>query len=191
MAKGGKFERDTCRQLSRWWSGDPDPAADVLFWRTAGSGGRATTRAKSGKQTTAAHCGDLAAIDDRGAPLTAVITFELKKGYGATVLGLLTGQSQAKRSYAAWIQQAEASAAAAGTPHWAVVHKPDYQPTVVVLPYDLFGALEWPVPHLAFHSETTDVACCLWDGFLAAVPPDAVASLGDARSRPEGARRVG
>jgi len=41
MAKGGEFERDISRFLSRWWTyGERDD----VFWRTSASGARATTR---------------------------------------------------------------------------------------------------------------------------------------------------
>jgi len=75
--KGSKFERDTCRKLSLWFS---HGKRDDIFWRTAGSGARATVRAKSGKMT-ADSAGDISAIDEKAKPFTAVSIWELKRGY--------------------------------------------------------------------------------------------------------------
>src|SRR5262245_2386383 len=47
-AKGSKFERDLCRQLSLWWS---DGKRDDVFWRASQSGGRAKFRGRRGLQT--------------------------------------------------------------------------------------------------------------------------------------------
>lgn len=79
MAKGSVFEREICKELSLWiTSGERDD----IFWRTAGSGGRATMRKKSGK-TTANQEGDVCATDPIGQPLVNIVTIELKKGYNS------------------------------------------------------------------------------------------------------------
>lgn len=77
--KGSPFEREICLLLTKWWLRDDDPE-DTIFWRTAGSGGRATVRGKRGRRTSKQHCGDIAALDDQGRALTDLITFELKRG---------------------------------------------------------------------------------------------------------------
>lgn len=123
MANSGfSFERSFCKQLTLWWTGDA--SADVIFWRTAGSGARATSRRKSGKKSATAHCGDLAAIDPVGAPLTKLITFELKSGYKADTLHDLLDRpdSAAVQEYEEWVFKARTAAANAGTPYWAIVH---------------------------------------------------------------------
>lgn len=78
--KGSSFEREICKDLSLWWT---DGERDDVFWRTAGSGGRATNRARTGKTTAGAE-GDLTATDPIGASLLAVCCFELKRGYNKT-----------------------------------------------------------------------------------------------------------
>jgi hypothetical protein len=80
--KGGSFERKVAVELSEWWSDGQD---DDLFWRTPGSGARATQRTKKGKKT-ASGSGDLMATDERGRGLMELVTFELKKGYSATTI---------------------------------------------------------------------------------------------------------
>ena len=75
--KGSSFEREICKTLSLWWT---DGSRDDVFWRTAGSGGRATNRARTGRSTAGAE-GDLTATDPIGTVLLRLCCFELKRGY--------------------------------------------------------------------------------------------------------------
>lgn len=75
--KGSQFERDTCRVLSLWYS---HGKRDDYFWRTAGSGARATVRMKQGKMTSDS-AGDICALHPSAKELTKVCIFELKRGY--------------------------------------------------------------------------------------------------------------
>jgi len=77
MPKGGDYEREVCKQFSLWWS---DGKRDDIFWRTAGSGGRATIRAKS-KIATANSSGDMCYLDDIGKPFIDYFLPEIKRGY--------------------------------------------------------------------------------------------------------------
>jgi len=75
--KGPKFERDFCKELSLWWTyGEMDD----VFWRTAGSGARATTRMKKGIRTADSY-GDITSLRSNGKPLTKTVLLELKRGY--------------------------------------------------------------------------------------------------------------
>lgn len=75
--KGGAFERKMCKTLSLWFS---HGERDDIFWRTAGSGARATVRMKTGKMT-ADSAGDISAIHPSAKKLTRLCIFELKRGY--------------------------------------------------------------------------------------------------------------
>lgn len=75
--KGSAFERSICKLLSTWYS---HGKRDDIFWRTAGSGARATTRMKKGMMT-ADSAGDMCAIDESGKVLTAISIWEFKRGY--------------------------------------------------------------------------------------------------------------
>jgi hypothetical protein len=77
MAKGGDFEREIATLISLNWT---NGKRDDIFWRTGGSGARATSRFKRGKQTANEH-GDLGYKDEIGKPLIDVFNFELKTGY--------------------------------------------------------------------------------------------------------------
>jgi len=79
--KGFNFEREICKELSFWWTGN---VRDDVFWRTSQSGGRATTRLKHGK-TTANSDGDVAAIDPVGQPFIDRCFVEIKRGYSDEV----------------------------------------------------------------------------------------------------------
>lgn len=135
MAKGQTFERDFSRLLSQWWSNDPD--CDDLFWRTAGSGARATVRGKKNKSTRG-HAGDIGATDPIGKPLMDFITIELKRGYWrVTIADLLDKPGKVEQEFERWIQKAERSKENAGSYSWIIVHKRDRREPVVIFPDDL------------------------------------------------------
>lgn len=77
MAKGGDWEREASKILSRWWTSD---LADDVIWHTSGSGGRATTRRKAGKNTVNAS-GDLCYTDRSAKSLFDFMLIECKRGY--------------------------------------------------------------------------------------------------------------
>lgn len=78
--KGGGFEREVSTLLSLWVS---DGTRDDIFWRSHGSGGRATCRGKSGK-TTEGQYGDQSATDPLGKPLIKAWCIECKTGYASS-----------------------------------------------------------------------------------------------------------
>ena len=69
--KGSNFERKICRLLTKWASGKPEP---MWYWRTAGSGARATRM----KVVGSVQAGDVMAIDPRGNFLTDILLIELR-----------------------------------------------------------------------------------------------------------------
>jgi len=76
-AKGSAYERKICRELSLWWT---KGKRDDIFYRTAGSGGRATKRAKQ-NLTTANSAGDVGILDPIGKPFLDKVMIEIKRGY--------------------------------------------------------------------------------------------------------------
>jgi len=141
-AKGGAFERWFCKALSLWWSQDLAAPRDDLFWRTSTSGARATVRARRGL-ATAGHCGDVCATDAAGAPLTRLVTIELKRGYnGSTVADLLDRPpGAAAQTYERWFSQAEAARAAAEAFSWLLIVRRDRREPLAFLPLELAKAL--------------------------------------------------
>lgn len=141
MAKGSEFERSMAKEISLWWS---EGAREDLFWRSAGSGGRATQRAKSGK-STANSAGDLMAMDAAGQTLLDVLTIELKRGYNSYTIQDLFDKTNLRGGFCDFVAQAVNAASLAGTPHWAVIHKRDRRdPVVVTSLFSEYG-------HIAFY----------------------------------------
>jgi len=77
-AKGGDFEREVAKLLSLWWS---EGHRDDIFYRSQSSGGRFTSRKKSGKNTEM-QAGDITAAVPAGEPLIREWSIEIKTGYG-------------------------------------------------------------------------------------------------------------
>lgn len=189
--KGSGFERELCRLLTAWWTGDPD--RDVIFWRTSQSGGRATFRRRSGKATNQSHCGDVTALGKPGRILTRLITIELKRGYNKAtandVIDCPAGRVQQKIEE--FFQQAVEAADAAKTPYWMIIHKRDMRRSVVYLPLDLFERLDAlgcfvRVPGMILAAEMRQadktvrflqVAAISLDDFLTSVDPQDVKTV--------------
>ncbi len=72
--KGGAFERDICKDLSRWIQGKEKP---YIFWRGRGSGGVFTSSALVGED----FAGDIYLVRDDGRFLTDRFSIECKTGY--------------------------------------------------------------------------------------------------------------
>lgn len=139
--KGSAFERDICKALSRWWTED---ARDDVFWRTAGSGGRATNRAKTGRQTAGAY-GDITYVDAIGEPLMRLCCFELKRGYGSWgALDLIdkisVGRSKPPVIAQFWAQ-AKKSAEDAGADYPVVIFRRDGRSSGIIVPKAFLLAL--------------------------------------------------
>lgn len=72
--KGSQFERDICKALSLWVSGDKQ---EDLFWRSAMSGGRSTVHHRKGK-FMGQHAGDITSTSPEGHKLTDYFFVECK-----------------------------------------------------------------------------------------------------------------
>jgi len=75
--KGSSFEREACKEFSRWVS---EGSRDDVFWRTAGSGARATNRAKKGSTTHNSE-GDMCCLDPEYEWFLNRFMVEMKCGY--------------------------------------------------------------------------------------------------------------
>lgn len=151
MAKGGQFERDFSRSLSLWWT---NGERDDIFWRTAGSGARATVRTKKGK-TTAGQYGDITATDPDGKILIDKILFELKNGYPDAEIEKLINygkKSQGTDLYSKWIEKCEKSCKASGIPGWAIVHKRSGREPLVTMNLYTFMAISTSKRFVNFNS---------------------------------------
>jgi hypothetical protein len=129
--KGPVFEREVCTRLSLWWSGGE---RDDIFWRTHGSGARATTRGKAGKKT-AGQYGDVATSDPIGLPLIQCLTLSLKKGYNRHTLHDLLDKpaGAALQTWDKWIEEITRTAWDAGSWSWAIIAKRDRREPLMIL----------------------------------------------------------
>ena len=182
-SKGSAFEREICKKLSLWWT---HKERDDIFWRTAGSGARATVRGRKGK-STAGHYGDIMAVDSIGADLIKVLTFELKCGYTRfTFMDLLDKLDHAAlQEYEKWIMQAMESQRQAGSLFWAVIHRRTRRKTLLYAPISLFKSLNsvccnlYPVLQMTcwINGEKILVGGITLDEFLDKVTPEGIRDM--------------
>lgn len=138
--KGTPFERDLCRSLSLWWT---EGQNKDVFWRTAGSGARATTRAQKGDRLEF-HNGDIGVINPIGQPLLDLVTIECKRGYSKMSFADLFDFDSKKKQllWEAWIQQAAQSSEDAGVYGWLLITRRDKKECMVMMPRGLYNGLE-------------------------------------------------
>lgn len=187
-AKGSRFERRICNQLSLWWSEGKD---DSLFWRTSNSGGRATTRAKKSKDTANAH-GDIAATDPSSQPLIDFITLELKRGYNKfTIQDLLDKPAGAKeQKHEEWFRKAIQSSKLSKSSHWMVIVQRDRREALAFFSWSLAQEL-----HLSCDTPLklqvkvgiikVVIVCIPLKEFLSNVKPEQIRRLAESRRQHE------
>lgn len=133
--KGGNFERLICRTLSEWWSeGLLGACLTDIYWRTAGSGSRATTRKKTSQRTKGQH-GDICATDPLGQPLIDLLTIETKSGYSShSFADLIDKPAGAKKQlYETWFDKARRDSEASGAFGWLLISKRNRRETLVFM----------------------------------------------------------
>ena len=138
-AKGSSFEREMCKLLGLWWTGNQ---RDDVFWRSSNSGGRATVRSRSGRGTFGQH-GDVQATDPIGQPLMDLCTIEMKRGYGHTSIGDVLDKpgTMKPQAWELWIEQAIREHKEAGSDHWMLITRRDRREALVFIPLVFKGAL--------------------------------------------------
>jgi hypothetical protein len=148
--KGGEYERLICKALSLWYSRNK---RDDIFWRTAGSGARATTRKKAGKKT-ADSVGDVSAIHPTGKKFTRLVNIEIKRGYTKrvakndeiSILNLIDrmyGKRKVKPPVLIrWIRKAMKEARLHGRKHSLIIFRRDRKRSCVVMLSKTFELLQ-------------------------------------------------
>lgn len=105
-AKGSSFERDICKKLSLWWT---HGQRDDIFWRSAGSGARATNAHRMGGYVSNAE-GDISYSDSIGKPFIDFFCVELKAGYSNwSVMDLLETNQKVTQFEKFWEQVSESA----------------------------------------------------------------------------------
>lgn len=150
--KGGRFERDICKQLSLWYSKAMfKEERDDLFWRTAGSGARATTRMKENKKTTNS-CGDICSLDERSSKLTKNYFFELKRGFTSSAkskkrsisLTEIVDKMNAIKPplLIEWLEKAKKEAKQHGIPNVVIIFKRDRRGSCILFEMKTWSKIE-------------------------------------------------
>lgn len=144
--KGSQFERDTCRLLSMWWSGQE---RDDLFWRSSQSGGRATQRAKKGKETFGQY-GDITATHPDGFSLLSIFTMELKNGYSKHHFMNMLDKKEpsSKQMWEGFFDQVTTDAEKAKSMTWMIIWKRDGKVPLVYVSTLIIKKLKTTCPSL-------------------------------------------
>ena len=170
--KGSEFEREICKKLSKWVS---DGERDDIYWRTAGSGARATCRARKGK-ATANSDGDVGCLDNRYGWFTDRVLIELKRGYNHWRISdfLLPGRQPKDSAWAVWVSLEKEAHRLRKVP--LLVLKQDRRPVLFFFPFQHSGvadftgvciqhpALMWPKIWVAgrfFDTPVMEIRGCL------------------------------
>lgn len=132
--KGSNFERKICVALSKWWS---DGESDTVFWRSAGSGARATTRHRKGMNTENGE-GDVVYSDASGKLFTDAFCIELKCGYGDWSLTDFLETNQKETQFSKFWKQANESASNTLGAKPMLIYKRDRKNVMVVISYASF-----------------------------------------------------
>ena len=185
--KGFSYERKICKQLSLWWAHNK---RDDIFWRTAGSGGRATTRSKQNINTFG-QFGDIQATDPIGQPFIDVFLTEIKRGYpNATISNIIDAPPKTKANQLEeFIIKTTHSTKAAKTYSWMILHKRDRREPVIILPRQIDERLHLftNCAHynklfcfVSFHTKQNirhEITQLLWSDFLQLVKPEQIIEI--------------
>jgi len=134
--KGSAAEREVAKLLSLWWSENKD---DSVFYLTAGSGARQTSRRKCGIDTHNS-AGDIGYLDVSGKPLIDAVLFEIKRGYNKEIDVLTIADAKAGRKpniLLQWIDKAEQECEENKRDHIMLIMRRDYKEYVIILPLAL------------------------------------------------------
>lgn len=176
--KGPKFERKMSEMLSLWWTNGKH---DDYFWRTAGSGSRATVRGRRGVRTRNS-AGDLMAVVEQGKPLLDVMVFSLKNGYAKH--HAMTAFDRPKENidleFDKWITEIEECHENCGSFSWAIIHQRTRRAAVIYFPLNLFNQIKNQVeyadlkPLLRLDKYNQPLFAMRLDVFLREVTPEAI-----------------
>ena len=185
--KGSAYEREICVLLSKWWS---NGKSDDIFWRTPGSGARATTRKKKNKESLG--CGDIQATNPKGQPLIDMFSIELKRGYSTSTFADLMEPSTTANAkpcqYEKFIHQACADHINSGSQSWMLIVKRNRKKAIIIIPFVTYKKLKEitkialnkpPCFHLNCNLQTEQLRIfgCTLERFLSMVQPKDIIKL--------------
>lgn len=102
-SKGSAWEREVSKKLSCWITGTD---TDVILWRTASSGGRATQEKKKGNKNSN-QAGDIGCISPEGAYFVSIYMVECKFYKDLSILPFIMNNAGTLAKF--WIRLEEES----------------------------------------------------------------------------------
>jgi hypothetical protein len=161
-SKGSSFEREVCKDLSRWVSGGKH---EDLFWRSAMSGGRATVGRKKGKSHKA-HAGDITCTHARGHALTDYWCIECKfyRDLNIDLFMFDKGGNLDRFWKQAW------DTARNHDKEPMLIAKQNFKPTIVVVPLSTLDDFQWARLASIAEFDLHDVAILDYDTMVASDP---------------------
>ena len=134
-AKGSAYERELCKRISSWFSGGE---TEDLFWRTSGSGSRATNRRRLGRSTNRFDFGDMKHEVPEGLPLSENLCWEFRSRARFdtfTVFG--TGEEDPKTSIlSSWAKACYEAECSDRNP--VLITKAVRRPEIIWVPYGIY-----------------------------------------------------
>ncbi len=177
MAKGQQGERDVAKDLSLWWT---HYEREDIFWRTSGSGARATVRQKTNLKTTNS-AGDFCYIDPIGKPLIDLLLIENKVGYTKLIDPLASIDGKKADILEVWYDKARSECASAGRFAPIIIFKRNRKQRCILIPSNLW----YEILRLAPIKDKTP-RICIWpkrtfimgfDNFLSWCTPEAIKKI--------------
>jgi len=179
MAKGSAGERETSTELSRWWS---NGSRSDIFWRTSGSGGRATQRSKVGLKTKYQY-GDITFTDPIGKPLCDLMVIENKRGYSdeISVLSFVDKLDRMKDPILLrWYFKLQVEVRRSGRPNGVIIFQRNRRKKCIMMETNLFVQFEqyngdWMKNIVEIlYQEDKSFSIVSFHDFLAWCPPETI-----------------
>jgi len=138
MAKGAAWEREVSKKLSLWFTNN---SRDDIFWRSSGSGARATVRAKKNIKSKNQY-GDISFTDPIGELFVNYFLIELKRGYSDLGIMLLVDGRQKDPVLIKWWLKAEEEKKFGDRKAVMLIIKRDFKHPVIVFDRKTFSKME-------------------------------------------------
>lgn len=131
--KGGKYERDMSKSLSLWWTEGEDKN---VFWRTSGSGAKATVNHMNEGAVNFNFYGDIGYRDSVGYPLIERVCIECKHYREFYIMDTLKDNKNPSLVEQFW---GETINEARQSNRWGVlIMKKNYFPDLIMIEEDAF-----------------------------------------------------
>ena len=141
-SKGGEFEREICKYLSKWIQGTEKP---YIFWRGRGSGAMFTLDENAGDD----FAGDIYLIRPEGKFFADAFATECKNGYPKTSIDYHLKYNKSDGIKEFWAQCCEAAEKTKRYP-LLIYRKKGIKPIYVGIDYVVFMKLYVHIKHLRF-----------------------------------------